>query len=242
MHRVLMVVGICLLAVPALAQDSRVTIAAGASAQSGSESFTDVSSFPYFVETARTEGSYRVDDGVAFDIGGIVSLWRGLGVGLAATRLTRDTEADVSGSFPHPFFFNANRTGAWPQASLDRTELGFHVSAAYQIVNAPRLVLSIFGGPSFFSFEQGVVDDIAVIETYPYDSIDARLTTGTIDGSALGYHAGADLGFFFTRNIGVGGVLRFTNATKNDVRIGNGEPFDLEIGGIQAGGGLRLRF
>ena len=242
MRRIWMVVGICLVAAPAMAQDSRVVISAGASAQPTKASFTDVTTFPYFAETARTEGNYRVGDGVAFDVGGIVRVWRGLGVGLAVTRATRDAESETSGSFPHPFYFGTNRTGTWSSSSLDREETGVHLSAAWQLPLAPRLQVSVFGGPTLFNYKQTVVDDIEVIQSYPYDTIDARLVTGEIDGSAVGFHAGVDVGWFFSRHIGVGGVLRFASAKKKGVRIGEGNPFDLEVGGAQGGGGIRLRF
>jgi hypothetical protein len=236
------VFALCLSTATAMAQDSRVTISAGASAQPSKTSFTDVTTFPYFAETARTEGSYRVGNGVLFDIGGTVRLWRGLGLGVGVTRATRDADTETNGSFPHPFFFNRSRTGTWSASSLERSELGVHISAAYQVVNAPRLAVSLFGGPSLFNFEQVVVDDVEVIQSYPFDTVDARLVTGSIDGSAAGFHAGFDVAWFFSRHIGVGGLVRFTRAMKKDVRIGEGDPFDLEVGGVQGGGGIRLRF
>jgi hypothetical protein len=242
MHRILLVAGLCLVAAPALAQDSRVTIAVGAAAQPTTASFTDVTTFPFFAETARTEGHYRVGDGLAVDIGATVRVWRGLGIGLAVTRATREADSEVNGSFPHPFYFATNRTGTWSSSALDRSEVGVHLSAAWQIVRDSRFNLSLFGGPSLFNYDQAVVDDVEVIQSYPYDTIDARLVTGSVDGSAVGFHAGVDLGWFFTRHFGVGGVLRFTSATKKGVRIGDGEPFDLDMGGAQGGGGIRLRF
>ena len=242
MRHILVVVCLCLFAVPVLAQDSRVTIAAGAAAQPGRASFTDAATFPFLQETARTEASYGVRDGIAFDVGGTFRVWRRFGIGVAVTRAMRDTNSETSGSFPHPFFFNTNRTGTWSDTSLDRSELGLHVSAAWQVIQAPRLNVSLFGGPTIFNFKQGVISDVELIENYPFDTIDARLVTGTVDGTAFGFHAGADVGWFFTRHVGVGAVARFTNATKKGVRIGEGNPFDVEVGGVQGGGGIRLRF
>lgn len=242
MRGTLIALGICLLASPAIAQDSRVTISAGAAAQPTKTSFTDITSFPYFAETARTEGRYHVGDGVLFDVAGTVRVWKSLGVGVGVTRVTRTSDAETSGSFPHPFFFGANRTGTWSSSSLDRTETGVHVSLAWQAVRSDGVNLTVFAGPSAFSFKQAVVDSVDVIQSYPYDTIDARLVTGSIDGSVVGFHGGADVGWFFSRHVGVGALLRYTAAKKKDVRIGDGEPFDLEVGGFQGGGGLRLRF
>lgn len=230
-------------AVPVAAQTRpRVTISAGAAAQPTTASFADVANFPYFAETARVEGAYEVADGIAFDVGGTVHVWRPFAVRVAVTRVSRDTDGETRGSFPHPFFFNMNRTGTWPSGSLDRTEVGVHVSADWAPVQTPRFAVSVFGGPSLFNYKQAVVERVEVVQSYPYDTIDARLITGNIDGSAIGFHAGVDLGWFFSRHVGVGGLLRLAKGTKKGVRIGDGDPFDLDLGGVQAGGGIRLRF
>jgi hypothetical protein len=243
MRGIRFVVAFCLFAVPVAAQPRpRVEIAAGAALQPATASFAAVRDFPYFAETARVEGAYDVADGVAFDITGAVRVWRSLAVRIGGTRLTRNTESQTHGSFPHPFFFGMNRTGTWPSGSLDRTELGAHLSADWALVQTPRFGVSLFGGPTWFNFTQAVVDRVEVIQSYPYDTIDARLTTGTVKGSALGFHAGADVGWFFSRYLGVGGLIRFTNGSKKSVRIADGNPFDLELGGFQGGGGVRLRF
>lgn len=230
MRRLFFVALLCSFAVPATA------------AQPQAASFDDITSFPYFAETARLEGAYKVADGIAFDIAGAARVWRLLSVRVGVTRVMRNTASETSGSFPHPFFFGANRTGRWSSESLDRSEVGVHVSAAWEIVKDPRFSASLFGGPSLFNFKQAVVDRVEVIQSYPYDTIDARLVTGSLKGSAIGFHAGVDLGWFFSRYVGVGGLVRFTRATRKDTRIGEGEPFDLDLGGAQGGAGIRLRF
>lgn len=243
MRGVKFVVGFCLLATPVLAQQApRVEISAGASVQPKTVTFSDVTSFPYFAETARLNGAYDVGDGVAFDIGGRVRVWNRLSAGVAVTSLKRKSQSEITGSFPHPFFFNRDRTGTWTSESLDRTEVGVHLSGAFQVLNQSNLGITVFGGPTFFSFEQPVIENVDVIQSFPYDTIDARLVTGTVDGSTVGFHAGADVGWFFSEHFGVGGLFRFTKGTKKDMRIGDGEPFDLELGGFQGGGGIRLRF
>lgn len=232
-----------LLAAPAFAQTAppRIIVFAGAAYQSGKASFTDITTFPYFVETARIEGDYDVRDGTAIDAGGAFRVWRGLAAGVSVTTLKRRTAADVSGVYPHPFFFSRNRQNAWPQDGLQLQETGVHVSAMYVVPAGSHFALTLFGGPTYFSFKQSVVTDVNVKETYPYDSIDATLTQGQIKGSTIGFHAGGDLTWYFTRNIGVGALVRFTRATEK-TKIVDGEPFDLTLGGVQGGGGLRLRF
>jgi hypothetical protein len=244
MRRTVLVLLVCgALAPQAYAQDRpRFEIAAGAVAQPATTSFLSVSEFPYFAETARLEADHQAGEGIAFDVGVNVAVWRALAARVAVTRTTHDTASETRGSFPHPFFFNTNRTGTWTSDALDRSELGVHLSADWMILRGGRFGLSVFGGPTWFQFTQGVVENVDVIQSYPYDTIDATLATGEIDGSVFGFHAGVDASWFFSRYVGVGGVIRYAAGEKKGLRIGEGQPFDLDLGGAQGGGGIRIRF
>ena len=74
-------------------------------------------------------------------------------------------------------------------------------------------------------------------QTYPYDSATlVGIQRQTPSESAIGFNAGADVGVYFTRWIGVGGTIRFTRAT---VELNGTE---VAAGGLLASGGLRVRF
>ena len=105
-----------------------------------------------------------------------------------------------------------------------------------------RAGLSLFGGPTWFRFKQAVVENVDVVQSYPYDTIDARLVTGSLDSSVVGAHIGVDGSWFFSRHVGVGGLIRYAVGQKKDVRIREGQPFDVDLGGAQGGGGVRIRF
>lgn len=230
------------MATAAAAQPPRVAVSAGAAFQPATSTFTDATTFPYVSETARLDADYDVGDGIAFDIGGQVRVWRALAIGLAVTSLTRSATSEATGSFPHPFFFNTPRTGTWSAGDLDRRETAVHLSLGWEVLQRDRFTLNLLAGPSYFLFDQSVVEGVDLNEVYPYDTIDARLETGSVDGNALGFHAAVDGAWFFTRSVGVGAAVRFTNATKSGFRIGDGTPFDLKLGGVQSGVGIRLRF
>ncbi len=105
-----------------------------------------------------------------------------------------------------------------------------------------RFGLTVFGGPSFFTIEQKVVEELTVTETYPYDTVAiAPGARSDLSESAVGFHVGADATWYFTRRLGAGALLRYTSAKKS-VAIGTGESFDLEAGGFQIGVGLRFKF
>jgi hypothetical protein len=220
----------------------RVEISAGAAAQSSSMSFLSVREFPYFAGTARLDSDHEAGGGIAFDLGVLVPIAGRVGARFALTRTVRDSSSAARGSFPHPFFFNADRTGMWTADALDLREIGVHVSLDLKVIDGDRFDVSLFGGPTFFDYDQGVIENVDVIENYPYDTIDARVVTSNTKGGTLGFHAGIDGTWFFSRHVGVGAVFRYAAAQQQNIRIGEGEPFDLDLGGAQGGGGIRIRF
>ena len=77
-------------------------------------------------------------------------------------------------------------------------------------------------------------------EVYPLDTLSfPAVTTQTFKDNIKGYNAGADLTWRFSKYIGVGMVIRYSNGKENFTPTG-GAPFTVEVGGLHAGGGLRL--
>ncbi|MNC87192.1 hypothetical protein D3C83_28970 [compost metagenome] len=100
----------------------------------------------------------------------------------------------------------------------------------------------VFGGPSIFRVKQGLVTDFTYTDAYPFDT--AAFGGGeTVNASEskVGINAGADVAFFFTPQIGVGGMIQFAGTTL-DLPSAAGGTQEVKTGGLQAGGGLRLRF
>jgi hypothetical protein len=67
---------------------------------------------------------------------------------------------------------------------------------------------------------------------------DARV----VEGTGWGFHAGADVGYFFSRYAGVGGTVRFSRGSVEMAEPLSEKPAKMTTGGMQFGGGLRLRF
>ena len=148
----------------------------------------------------------------------------------------------VTGSYPHPFFFNQPRTGSFDTGTLDRAEVGVHPSVAWIAPASKKLRLTVFGGPSFFTITQTAVDTPTVTDVYPYDTITvASGTTTDVEETAVGVHAGIDATWYFTSRLGAGVLARFTTATAT-ASVNGGDSFDLKAGGAQIGVGLRFKF
>jgi hypothetical protein len=208
--------------------------------QGGSSSFTDSFEFPQYVEQAHVSASYPALNGVGVDGGGWFRIWKGLGVGVAASWFARTGSVGIDASIPHPLYLSRDRqiTGS---SSIRREEIAAHVQGGWVITAGPRLVVTVGGGPSWFSVKQDVVQGVRWSETYPYDT--ATFTESNSAGtneSALGWNAALDVGFYFTRNFGIGGLVRFSRA-----RVPLASPSGastIDAGGVQAGVGMRLRF
>ena len=209
--------------------------------QVGTHDFEQVSTLRANVEDGSFTTDYEVKSGPSFDVGGGATVWRRLAIGVGLTRFSSSTPSSLTGSVPHPFFFNRSRSVTGDVGGLKREELAVHVQAIATAPLGPRLQLMAFGGPSFFRVKQDMVSTFTWAETYPFD--DASFGSATIvdaDGSKLGFNVGGDVAFFFSRQVGVGGSIRYSAATVEiDVAGGTHE---VKAGGLQAGGGLRLRF
>jgi hypothetical protein len=56
-----------------------------------------------------------------------------------------------------------------------------------------------------------------------------------------GFNAGADLRWMFSRNVGLGGMVRFIRGSV-DLETENNRRILVRAGGLQAGGGIRIGF
>jgi hypothetical protein len=221
--------------------DGRGFIMVNGGYQVAGHDFEQVSTLRANAEDGSFTTDYEVKSGPSFDVAGGANVWRRLAVGVGVTRYSRSTPSTLNGSVPHPFFFSRPRTVSGDVGGLKREELAVHVQAIATAPVGDRLQILAFGGPSFFRVKQGVVSTFTWSESYPFDEASfSSATTVDTDGSKLGYNVGADVGFFFSRRVGVGGTIRFSAATvEMDVAGGTHE---VKAGGVQAGGGLRLRF
>lgn len=210
--------------------------------QASTTEFDDNFTFTAHQETGTTRVSYPIDAGPAFDAGGGIRLWRGLGVGVAVSRFTIDSTVSATSSIPHPFFLRQNREVSGEAEGIRREETGIHVQAQYSVPLGRRLQLTLMAGPSLLQVSQAVVIDVNYTEEYPYDTAAFSGVDSTRKkGSKVGFNAGADVRWMFTRNIGLGVMARFTRATV-DLDPVDDRTITVDAGGAQVGVGLRVGF
>jgi len=247
----LLALGVCFVAAgPAFGQQKpasppRVIVSVNAlyrtTARTLSDSVTFSTPFSAGRELATASSTYGIPAGVMFDGEGVVRLWKGLGAGVAVSAFSSHADFNITAQMPHPFFFNQMRTieGA---VNARHAETTVNVLATYYIPLAPRFNVVVSAGPSWFSVEQKLVRSVTAIELYPFDT--AQFGTADLqvfNTTAWGFNAGADISWMVTRNFGVGGLLRFAQATVEMTPTGRAA-VKMDVGGFHAGGGARFSF
>jgi hypothetical protein len=211
--------------------------------QTSSSTFEEDSSYDLNQELATVSAAHEIEPGFVWEFSAGGHVYKQLGFGFAVSYFKRDDGAHVAASLPHPFFFEQPRSVSGDATGLEREELGIHLDAMFLLPLTERFQISVFGGPSFFRLNQELVDSIQVAESYPYDEAEF---SGVNEGSSgwewsnVGYNVGAEASVFFTQYIGVGASIRYSDA---DVEFDRSSgPLQVKVGGLQVGGGLRIRY
>jgi hypothetical protein len=229
---------------PAAAQTwpERVHVSVNAAFQAATNDFSDRFEFERNLETGSTEVDYRVQGGFIFDGGVGFRLWKNLGAGVALSQFTRGDAAPTTSSIPHPFFFNQPREVTGDATDMTRTETTVHVQAMYLWNPAGPLRVVLSGGPSFFTVKQDLVTEVIVTEAFPFDTAEfGSVQRSEESGSAPGFNVGADVMWTLSRQVGVGGLVRFAR-TSLDLDAPGDRTISVDAGGVYVGGGIRVVF
>jgi outer membrane protein with beta-barrel domain len=202
-------------------------------------------------ELATSRVNYSSPTGASFDFGGGYMFSRVLGVGVQFTGTAHRDNADLFVRIPHPRFFNAHATDSdVTDQQLDRVEGGVNLSLVAAIpTKNTNLTVRFYGGPTYFRLKADAINGIQYSQQFGLftttNVVDIQTWSAEeVEETAWGYHAGADLGFFFSNHFGIGGFARVSRGTVtfSPSEFDVDEDLDVKVGGFQAGGGLRIRF
>ena len=147
----------------------------------------------------------------------------------------------ISGSLPHPFQFNAFRKVEGTASGLDRLETVAAVEASWYVALKRRVDMLVFAGPAYFDVRQNMATSISFTEVYPYDSATfTGVESARVQGSAVGFTAGADVAYLLTKALGVGGELRYSYASATLKPAG--QRATVPLGGLQVSVSARFLF
>lgn len=234
------------LALPSLAAaqdagwDGRVRIGINGGTQTSDNTIHQAFTLQKNLEGTPITADMAVKREQLFDAGVVVRVKGQFGVGVAVSYAMRDINADVTAQIPHPFFFSQTRAVAGT-ASASRTETTTHIDAVWMVPSRKVDVL-LSAGPSLFNVTQTLITDVLYSDAYPYDTATfGSASTTTARKTAAGFHAGADVTVKLSAHVGLGGLLRFSRASAT-FTAGTDTSVTTDLGGLQAGGGVRIGF
>jgi hypothetical protein len=227
-------------AAPAAPKPARLFISIDGGTQQKSSGFSDAFDVPLYLENEHVSTTYPEYQGVFVSFAARYRLWKHLTAGVGVSSFSDTGDAAITASIPHPFFDNQPRTVSGT-ASAKREELSVYPTVGWIVPFSSSIQLSLNAGPSIMTVKQPFVTEIHFSETYPYDTAlftSADLTTSS--ATAVGFYAGADVSWMFSKHLGVGGVIQVTRATVKE-KAGD-RTVSIDAGGAQAGGGVRFVF
>lgn len=225
---------------------ARFSVSLGAGAQASSSAFGDTAWFPMNDETTTYRGVYSTPRASALDVSIGVRLSRSAVLGVAYWRSTPLPTASIAATVPHPLDYRAPRPASAGGFAAGRLENDLHLQAALVMPVSRRADLSIFGGPSLFFLRQDLVtlDVGSFRDTYPFDTVNMTGSYHTVRRSKMGVggNVGFDLSVMVWRYFGVGATARYARGSLELPATMDGYATLVKVGGVQASGGLRLRF
>jgi len=202
--------------------------------------FSDSFDVPLYTETEHVTTTYPDASGLFVGFGARYRIWKQLTVGVSASTFSHTGDATVTASLPHPFFDNTPRN-VEGTASTKQEEVGIYPTVGWLVPLSPRVQIALAAGPAIMRVKQQFVTSVHYSETYPYDT--AIFTSADVDessASAVGFYAGVDVSWMFSKHVGAGGLVQYARATVNH-KVGD-RSLSSDAGAAQVGGGLRLVF
>jgi len=231
-------------AAPAGAPVTRFRLVLNASAVPGTLSYSDVRTPTAYAESSTIRTSYEAGSGFGLDGALQVSLYKGLGVLVGYSNVTRDATGTVDVTRPHPLYLNRPRTASAELSGYAYSEGAFDIDAAYAR-SAGSLDWALFAGVTLFQVEADLLEAPTFDERYPYDELTILSTpTQAVSQSATGFNVGGRLDYRFgsSKRFGLGLQVRYSSASVA-LKVGtDATAASVDAGGLAVGGGVRLYF
>jgi hypothetical protein len=209
--------------------------------QPGKETIEQSVTYTAYDEQAQASATQDVKNGGGmFDIGGGYRTNR-YGLGISYSQFKSNNSASVNASVPHPLFFDRPRNVSTTVDGMEHTEHVVHLQAFYFVPVAEKMDVGVFIGPSFFSVKQSYVTGLTSFsESSDFETVSIPAAEATAKDSPVGFNIGGELTYMFTPNVSGAFLLRFARANA-DFQF-DGSDFSMNVGNVQFGGGVRLRF
>ena len=214
--------------------------------QAQSQAFSHVSTFDLYDQTGTSESKQTIGPDMLFDVMGGARVWKNMAVGASFSSLWQSDDVVINANVAHPLYFDSARAAVATTSALKHTERAFSFFAAWVIPTEGQLDVTVFAGPSFVTVNQAIPNNISasdISETAEtFSSVTLQSVGSTIlSNTDLGFIVGADATYMFSERWGAGSTIRYNRASV-DLSAPDGRTISIGLGGLQIGGGLRVRF
>ena len=226
--------------------ESRFFLSVSGAFEPGKQTYADDGTFSLYDEVGRLSvSSDDISSGAVLDFGVGARVMGNFTLSANFHRTSSLGEASVTGQAPHPIFFDRPRSFSATVPDMKRTEQALHLSLGYRLALGEKLDVQIYAGPSQFRFTQDVINAVVITEAGgAFTTVNATNETTTRKANSWGGHVGADVSYpvYQSGNTSfrLGGYVRYAEASSEFLVVSN--TVSTKVGGVQIGGGLRVRF
>ena len=185
-----------------------------------------------YEETATLDSSLKVNRGPVIDFSVGYRVWGDVFAGVGISRFSDTETATTVARIPDPFFFNRPQLVTGSTSDLKRSELAVNPHALWVTALTDKLDISAAVGVSIIRLSQDMVGSFTV----PAGTQNVTLSVTKENATGVGPFAQVDFIYNINPMYGVGGFARYAGA-KVDLAVSK----DQNVGGLIAGGGIRLR-
>lgn len=223
---------------------ARVRVVLNAGFWTSSPTYGDTRTFEEYVEQTTIRTSYETEGSFGPDGAVEVSVFRGLGILVGYSHLSRNVKGSVEVSRPHPLYLDRNRAASAEISGYGYSEGALHFDLSFGR-SAGHLDWSVFAGVTLFQVEADLLDTPTYMDVYPYDELSIQSTPArTVKESPTGFNVGGRLDYRFgsSGHIGLGVQVRYSSGSV-DLQAGpDATRASFDVGGLQVGAGARVYF
>jgi len=218
---------------PSTPADPSMFVSISGGGQLQSRSFSETTTFTLFNETGTVTANQTVGSGFVFDASVGYRVWRRLSVAVGISTFHGTGAAAAIVAVPDPLHFGRPTIKTFPASDygdLSQTSTALNIQAVWIRPLTDKLDIWLFAGPSIIRVKQEIASATEVQNTTAATKNESATTAkaGTI---------GVDLSYRLNDRYSVGGFVRYAGGEVDLPSVTK-----LKVGGVQIGGGVRVRF
>jgi hypothetical protein len=200
--------------------------------QLATRTLNETASKTVYQETATLSSTQAIGRGVVFDFNGGYRVREDFFAGLLVSTFSTSSSATTSASIPDPVFFNRPKTVTGSTTGLKRTEVAVAPHVTWSRTLTDNFDVNFSGGVAIIHVSQDVAGDFNVTPPQSVAIVQTRESK-----SGAGPFAQVDIIYNVKGRWGVGYYVRYAGAKVDFTSVPGAN-----IGGMQSGGGVRIRF